>query len=75
MSDRTFLDTNVLVYLYDTDAPEKQRKARDVLERSPAQADLVIGTQVLQEFYVTVTRKVLQESSRKRGTPGNAWLA
>jgi predicted nucleic acid-binding protein len=57
MSDRTFLDTNVLVYLYDTDAPEKQRKARDVLERSPAQADLVISTQVLQEFYVTVTRK------------------
>jgi predicted nucleic acid-binding protein len=57
MSDRTFLDTNVLVYLYDTDAPEKQRMARDVLERSPAQADLVISTQVLQEFYVTVTRK------------------
>lgn len=56
MSGRTFLDTNVLVYLYDADAPEKQRAARRVLEHADDDG-LVISTQVLQEFYVTVTKK------------------
>jgi len=55
MTDRVFLDTNVLVYLYDADTPERQRKARGVLERDSV--SFVISTQVLQEFYVTVTRK------------------
>jgi len=57
MSDRIFLDTNVLVYLYDRDAPEKQAQSTAILEKSSRTADLVISTQVLQEFYVTVTRK------------------
>lgn len=57
MSGRIFLDTNVLVYLYDQDAPEKQRKARDVLEGTSANTYFVISTQVLQEFWVTVSRK------------------
>jgi len=57
MSDRIFLDTNVLVYLYDRDSPDKQAKSRSLLERGSITADLVISTQVLQEFYVTVTRK------------------
>jgi len=58
MNDRTFLDTNILVYLYDNDAPEKQAAARALLEQaSEARMDLVISTQVLQEFYVTVVRK------------------
>jgi predicted nucleic acid-binding protein len=55
MIDRVFLDTNVLVYLYDADTPERQRKARGVLERDSVY--FAISTQVLQEFYVTVTRK------------------
>jgi predicted nucleic acid-binding protein len=57
MTGRVFLDTNVLVYLYDQDAPEKQRKARAVLEGSLANTHFVISTQVLQEFWVTVSRK------------------
>jgi predicted nucleic acid-binding protein len=57
MNDRIFLDTNVLVYLYDQDSPEKQAKSRSLLESRSLTADLVISTQVLQEFYVTVTRK------------------
>jgi predicted nucleic acid-binding protein len=40
MSDKTFLDTNILVYLYDTDAPEKQEKSRGVLEQASAQTDI-----------------------------------
>ncbi len=56
MSGRAFLDTNVLVYLFDQDSPEKQRRACAVLEAEGSSA--AVSTQVLQEFYVTVTRKL-----------------
>ena len=58
MSGRSFVDTNVLVYLFDSSAPDKQARARELLaERGPA-GELVLSTQVLQEFFVTVTRKL-----------------
>ncbi|HEY0782192.1 MAG TPA: PIN domain-containing protein [Thermoanaerobaculia bacterium] len=57
MSDRTFFDTNVLVYLYDSSAPEKQARAGQLLEGSFAAASAFISTQVLQEFYVVLRRK------------------
>ena len=60
MKDRVFVDTNVLVYLFDADAPEKQARAREVFERDSAHCYLVLSTQVLQEFYVTVTRKLAE---------------
>jgi len=49
-----FLDTNVLVYLFDADAPTKQAIARELV----AAGRLVLSSQVLSEFYVTVTRKL-----------------
>ncbi len=55
---RTFFDTNVLVYLYDADAPEKQARAREVFESEATAGRALLSTQVLQEFYVTVTRKL-----------------
>ncbi len=58
MTDRVFLDTNILVYLFDADAPTKQRRVRDLLSNQALQARLVLSTQVLQEFYVSVTRKL-----------------
>ena len=33
MTDRAFLDTNIFVYLYDSDSPGKQAKARALVER------------------------------------------
>jgi predicted nucleic acid-binding protein len=63
MSARVFLDTNVLVYLYDSDAPEKQKRARLLLERHGLPGAAIISTQVLQEFYVTVTRKLAKKLS------------
>ena len=51
-----FLDTNVLVYLFDSDAPEKQARAREILREERDR--LVVSVQVLGEFYVTVTRKL-----------------
>jgi len=56
MRDKAFLDTNVLVYLFDHDSAVKQRRARAVLEAEGSSA--AVSTQVLQEFYVTVTRKL-----------------
>lgn len=57
MTDRTFVDTNVWVYAVDRDEPAKQAVARALLTPSGG-ADLVVSTQVLGEFYVTVTRKL-----------------
>jgi predicted nucleic acid-binding protein len=58
MTSRTFLDTNVLVYLFDADAPGKQARAREVLAKALERGAVVVSTQVLQEFYVTATRKL-----------------
>ena len=53
-----FFDTNVLVYLFDSASPEKQGKARDVFSERAQRDEVLLSTQVLQEFYVTVTRKL-----------------
>lgn len=57
MPDRVFLDTNVFVYLYDSDSPDKQARARALLDYLSVSNTLFVSTQVLQEFYVTVSRK------------------
>ncbi len=51
-----FVDTNVLVYLFDADAPRKQVRARAVLNEVADSA--IVSTQVLGEFHVAVTRKL-----------------
>jgi predicted nucleic acid-binding protein len=53
-----FIDTNILVYAYDADAGDKHAKARRLLEHCWKAGSGVISTQVLQEFYVTVTKKL-----------------
>ena len=55
---RHFFDTNVLVYLFDAGSPRKQAKARDLVEKHGLAGDLLLSTQVLQEFYVELTRKL-----------------
>ncbi|MBH0202438.1 MAG: PIN domain-containing protein [Nitrospira sp.] len=58
MKERLFLDTNVLVYLFDADDLPKQRRAQELLSDRELRAQLILSTQVLQEFYVAVTRKL-----------------
>jgi predicted nucleic acid-binding protein len=58
MSDRSFIDTNILVYTDDQDAPEKQQVALDLLARAIADGTGVVSTQVLQEYYAAATRKL-----------------
>lgn len=55
---RTFLDTNILIYAYDTSAGDKHQKARDLLTGLWESGLGMVSTQVLQEFHVTVTRKI-----------------
>ena len=57
MSGPDFLDTNVLVYAYDTNHPEKQRVARQLLKSGIA-GKAVISTQVLAEFAATLLHKI-----------------
>lgn len=53
MSGKTFLDTNVVVYLYSADEPEKQAAALALIQQS----DPVVSTQVLSELANTLRRK------------------
>lgn len=55
MPGRTFLDTNVLVYTVDDADPAKKNIARTLLAET---TELVLSAQVLNEFYVTITRKL-----------------
>lgn len=55
---KVFLDANVLVYAHDASAGRKQIVSRDWLARLARNGDGVISTQMLQEFFVTVTRKL-----------------
>ncbi len=53
-----FFDTNVLASLFDADSPDKRKKARSVFQKHVEAGDILLSTQVLQEFYVVVTRKL-----------------
>ena len=58
MSARVFVDTNVLIYAHDIDARAKQEVAKSVLHELWSQRTGILSMQVLQEFYVNVTRKI-----------------
>lgn len=58
MSDRSFLDTNILIYAYDRDAGQKREQAAELISALWKQRSGILSTQVLQEFYVNVTRKI-----------------
>jgi predicted nucleic acid-binding protein len=65
-SARTFLDTNILVYADDTSDPVKQKTAAALILRHMQQRSGVVSTQVLQEYFVTVTRKFKADSLRAK---------
>ncbi len=64
MTDRTFVDTNVLVYAYDLDAGAKHEIANRVVDALWDEQAGVVSVQVLEEFYVTVTRKIRSPLSK-----------
>jgi predicted nucleic acid-binding protein len=58
MNGRSFVDTNVLIYAHNLDAGAKREIARGVLDELWRERNGVLSMQVLQEFYVNVTRKI-----------------
>lgn len=64
MSGSLFVDTNILVYAHDTDAGEKHGAAKDLLISLWDQQSGVPSIQVLQELYVTITRKMAVPMNR-----------
>jgi predicted nucleic acid-binding protein len=58
MSGVAFVDSNILIYAHDQDAGSRRDHARAVCERLWQDRSGRLSVQVLQEFYVTVTRKL-----------------
>jgi len=55
---KVFVDTNILVYAYDLSAGGKHRRAVDLMRDLWRGGGGMTSTQVLQEFFVTVTKKI-----------------
>jgi predicted nucleic acid-binding protein len=58
MPARSFFDTNVLIYTDDKADPAKQQRALDLVAEHRRARTGVVSLQVLQEYFVTVTRKL-----------------
>ena len=54
-----FVDTNILIYAFDTTAGEKRAVAMELVRRMWLDHQGCISLQVLQEFYVASTRKLV----------------
>ncbi len=50
MSAKFFLDTNVVVYTFDSSAPKKRNRAQELIEQALRTREGVVSTQVVQEF-------------------------
>ena len=59
-SELCFVDTNVLVYGFEKVASAKKQIAQRLLTELADRDSLPLSTQVLQELFVTLTRKVSQ---------------
>lgn len=78
MIAEAFVDTNILVYLYDSSSAEKQRKAMQLINDLADARAGVISSQVLDEFFLTVTQKIPlpltpREASRRINSFLNSW--
>ena len=69
MKDKVFLDTNIIVYAHDRSSGDKHVAAREILDTLWENRAGVISVQVLQEFFVCITKKVIKpiplENARK----------
>jgi predicted nucleic acid-binding protein len=62
----SFVDTNILIYAEDRDAKDKHLVARDLIVELWDSREGVLSIQVLQEFYVNVTRKLKKPLSASK---------
>jgi len=66
MPARSFFDTNILIYADDKASLAKQRRAIDLIAEHRRTRSGVVSIQVLQEYFVTVTRKLRVEAGIAR---------
>lgn len=52
--------------MFDSGSPDKKKKAGALLEREAREGRAILSTQVLQEFYVSVTRKIAVPLAHKQ---------
>lgn len=75
---RQFVDTNVVVYAHDTSAGDKHMRAKQLLAELWSGGNGCLSVQVLQEFYVIITRKVGRplepETARRQVEDLGYWL-
>ena len=57
MSDKCFVDTNILMYAHNASAGAKHDRAKALVEELWRDRTGVVSTQVLQEFAVNLRRK------------------
>lgn len=58
MKDKVLLDTNILVYLYAQNPPDKSVKVRELVNNNFT--SIIISTQILGELYNVLTKKKLK---------------
>lgn len=66
MNGIAFVDSNLLIYAHDRDAGPKRELAMALLERLWSERSGILSVQVLQEFFVTVTRRLQTPVARAR---------
>lgn len=66
MSDRIFVDTNILIYADDFADAEKRDRAQALIGRLIRERSGVVSLQVLQEYFAAATRKLKMDSSAAR---------
>jgi predicted nucleic acid-binding protein len=57
MSDKVFVDTNILLYAHDPSTGVKHHRARSLIERLWNSGGAILSTQVLQELCINLRRK------------------
>ncbi|MFY0696648.1 MAG: PIN domain-containing protein [Balneola sp.] len=57
MSDRYFLDTNIIVYAYESEDLNKQKIAKELIIKGVSNNTASISYQVIQEFVNVATKK------------------
>jgi predicted nucleic acid-binding protein len=67
MSGGRFLDSNVLVYTDDHDAPKKQAIALSLVETGHADRETFVSTQVLEEYFAAATKRLGVPAEIARG--------
>ena len=65
MSDKYFVDTNILMYAHDRAAGTKHERAKALVEELWRDRAGVVSTQVLQELSVNLRKKVRQPLDAK----------